>query len=276
MEDIVDGSRRRSAGNRTVDAVKAWIKDNTKVMGLLSSSMEKMQLQGLITCTTAYEMWDNLTRLYEQKSASSKLLFMQKYHEYRMGPNDSVIQHVTNIKTLLSQLRNVGQQLDEIDVIAKILGSLPSKYNILVTAWDSVLPRDQTVKNVYERLLKEENRLITEEEAIGALMTLSKKKDFKRSKNQNSRAKSRNPEKFQGECFYCKKKGYIARDCRKRKRDNIDKVSKRNSESSAFVVSINHNVQSDKCVLSSKSRISFQRTERSLDYRQRCLVSPHL
>lgn len=73
--------------------VKAWVKDNAKGMSLISSSMEKTQLQDLIMCLTANEMWQNLTRMYEQKSASSKLLLMQRYHEYRMGLNDSVVQH---------------------------------------------------------------------------------------------------------------------------------------------------------------------------------------
>jgi hypothetical protein len=70
-------------------------------MSLISSSMERIQLQGLITCTTAHEMWKSLTRIYEQKSASSKLLLMQKYHEYGMGANDTVVQHVTHIKISL-------------------------------------------------------------------------------------------------------------------------------------------------------------------------------
>lgn len=134
LEDLIDGSRPRPPGERTADAVKVWVKDNAKAMSLISTTMERTQLQGLITCTTANEMWQSLIRLYGQKSASSKLLLMQKYHEYRMESSDTVVQHVTHIKNLVSQLRDVGQLIDENDVMAKILGSLPAKYNTLITA----------------------------------------------------------------------------------------------------------------------------------------------
>lgn len=42
-------------------------------MFILSSSMEYSQLQYLITCATAAEMWQKLSAIYEQKSASNKL-----------------------------------------------------------------------------------------------------------------------------------------------------------------------------------------------------------
>ncbi|KMQ84748.1 copia protein [Lasius niger] len=198
--------------------MKTWVKDNAKVMSLISSSIERTQLQGLITCRTANEMWQSLTRMYEQKSASSKLLLMQRYHEYRMGPSDSVVQHVTHIKNLMSQLRDVGQQIDETDIMAKILGSLPAKYNTLITAWDSV--PYQTVGNLLERLIKEKSRMAVEDEATGALAVVgsNKKRGTKNSINHQDGTKTRNGKKFQIECYYCKKKGHMARDCRKKKK----------------------------------------------------------
>lgn len=143
LEDIIDGTRVQPDGERTSQTVKNWIKDNVKAMSLISSSIDRKQLQGLITCTTAMEMWQMLRRLYEQKSASSKLLLMQRYHEYRMNPSDSVVQHITQIQNLVSKIRDTGHRMDETDIMAKILGSLPSKYSTLVTAWDSTGKRSK-------------------------------------------------------------------------------------------------------------------------------------
>ncbi|KAL6427159.1 hypothetical protein ACFW04_008660 [Cataglyphis niger] len=216
-------------------------------MSLISSSMERTRLQNM---PNAYEMWQNLTRMYEQKSASSKLLLMQRYHKYRMAPNDSVVQHVMHIKNLVSQLRDVGQQVDEINIMAKILDSIPAKYNTLVSAWDSVPSANQSAGNLLERLIKEESRMTAEEEATGALAMISsnKKEGPRSSKNRQDGKKTRNGEKFQIECFYYKKKSHMAKDCRKKKRDNKDRNSKRNqNETSALatVISIG-NRQSDK------------------------------
>lgn len=248
LEDLIDGSRLRPAGER-IEAVKAWVKDNAKAMSLISTSMERTQLQDLITCRTAYEMWQNLTRMYEQKSASSKLLLMQRYREYRMAPNDSVVQHVTHIKNLVSQLRDVGQQVDETDIMAKILGSIPAKYNTLVTAWDSIPPANQTVGNLLERLIKKESKMNAEDQFTGALAVVSynKRGGSRNSRNRQDGTKTRNGEKPQIECFYCKKNDHIARDCRKKKRDNKDKSERNQNGNSAFAtLTSTGNRQSDK------------------------------
>ncbi|XP_011351034.1 uncharacterized protein LOC105287218 [Ooceraea biroi] len=145
LEDVVDGTRERPAGDGANAAVKAWIKDNAKAMSLIALS------------------------IYEHRSASGKLLLLQRYHEYRMKPEDSVIQHVTNVQKLASQLKDAGQEVNETDIMAKILGSLPPKYSTLATAWDSVPIAEQSVGVLLERLIKEENRMSEEDSAASAL-----------------------------------------------------------------------------------------------------------
>lgn len=184
LEDLIEDIRERPEGERANATVKTWVKDNAKAMSLISSSMERKQLQGLITCTTAREMWQTLKGIYEQKSASSKLLLMQRYHEYRMSPSDSVVQHVTRVQNLVGQIRDVGQQIDETDVMAKILGSLPSKYSTLVTAWDSVPVNKQRVGILLERLIKEESKLTAEDESSQCFVS-RKWKSAKRKQQQS-------------------------------------------------------------------------------------------
>lgn len=66
-------------------------------------------------------MQDNLISVYEEESASSKLLLRYKFHECRMNPNESVIQHVATIQNFASQSANIGETISEIDNMAKIL-----------------------------------------------------------------------------------------------------------------------------------------------------------
>lgn len=51
-----------------------------------------------------------------------------------MNFNKSIIQYVTTIQNLASQ-KDVREVINEIDIMVKILGTLPPKYNVLVTAW---------------------------------------------------------------------------------------------------------------------------------------------
>lgn len=79
--------------------------------------------------------------------------------------------------------------MSDVAITAKILGSLPSKYNSLITAWDSVDPTQQTLNKLHQRLLKEEARLGTTNEMTNTLatMTLNNKKPQKSAFEQTKK-----------------------------------------------------------------------------------------
>lgn len=91
IQDVVDGTRTMpvtpAGAYAAVQAAhvaqkKQWVRDNAKAMFLISSSMENDQLQCVLTCTSAKTMWEKLSLIHEQKSASKKLGLLQKFHEY--------------------------------------------------------------------------------------------------------------------------------------------------------------------------------------------------
>lgn len=55
-----------------------------------------------------------------------------------MGANDTVMQHIAKIENIAWQLSDIVEKLSDIAINAKILMSLPKKFNLLITAWDSV------------------------------------------------------------------------------------------------------------------------------------------
>ena len=129
---IVDGTVL--AADAAAAAVRAaWEKDNAKAIVLISTSVERAQLQPLVSCTTAKQMWDALCAIDEQKSASNKLYLTQKFHEYRMASGDSMVQHVAKVKNLAQQLRDLDSAVDDTTVMAKILASLSPKYSAFRT-----------------------------------------------------------------------------------------------------------------------------------------------
>ena len=95
---IVTGDRVMPA-DRESEEGKEWIRENAKAMFFISSSMEYNQLEPLLTSITAKQMWDRLVAIHSRKSASNKLMLTQKFHEYRMGPTDSVVQHAQKCRT---------------------------------------------------------------------------------------------------------------------------------------------------------------------------------
>ena len=137
VDDIVDGTRVLAAD--AAAAVRAaWKKDNVKAIVLISTSVQRAQLQPLVSCTTAKQMWDALCAIYEQKSTWNKLYLSRKFHEYRMASGDSMVQHVAKVKNMAQQLRVLGSAVDDTTVMAKILASLSPKYSAFRTVWENM------------------------------------------------------------------------------------------------------------------------------------------
>lgn len=273
IQDVIDGSRVRPE-DTIREAYKIFEKDNAKAMFTIGSSLETKFLRPLLTCTSAKEMWDKLIQIYGQKSASNKLILTQRFHEYKMDLTDSVVEHVAKVQNL-AQLIDVGQAVDNITIMAKIFGSLPSKYNPLKTAWDNVPEIEQTLDKLIERLIKEESRIVADDDSSNALTVAVVKPDkrigkfsvsnkfnsgkkngyrgdqsrsFHTNRGDQSRSHYNNNREDQSKVFHketreyyhCHKRGYIIRDCHKLKREQKEQKEKEESEkesaSTAFVV----------------------------------------
>lgn len=109
----------------------------------------------------------------------------------------------------------------------------------------SVDANNQTFKNLTQRFIKEKAKMNTINEASGALAAMNVKSNKDRRSNQERQKTSWDKQHFKKEvtCFYCQKRGHIAKECRKKKKDwnnynsaEKDKKKDDTSESSAFVV----------------------------------------
>ena len=237
--DIVNGEKPMPQDCQSAEG-KAWIKDNAKAMFFISSSMEYTQLEPLLTSVTAKQMWDKLVAIHSRKSASNKLMLTQKFHEYRMAPTDSVVQHVARVQNMATQLLDLGENLSDTTIMAKVLAGLTAKFSSFQTAWDSVEPERQTIENLQERLLREESRLNADTAEVSAFAAMKvTKTSGEESKTKPKRGKNNRKkiEKKDIECFVFQKKGHFARQCpqRKHNKDKDEDKSEHDSGSSRQV-----------------------------------------
>lgn len=74
---------------------------------------------------------------------------------------------------MAAQLKDVGEAVSEVAIMAQILTSLSSRFNALKTAWDSVEPERQTLQNLQERLVKEETRSLSDDGSMLSKINVS-------------------------------------------------------------------------------------------------------
>ncbi|KYQ60536.1 hypothetical protein ALC60_00404 [Trachymyrmex zeteki] len=65
------------------EAAKGWIKDNAKATFLISSTIDYTQLEYLITCQTAHDMWAKLTSMREpQNQIAEAMIAKPNFHSH--------------------------------------------------------------------------------------------------------------------------------------------------------------------------------------------------
>ncbi|RWS00085.1 uncharacterized protein B4U79_15835 [Dinothrombium tinctorium] len=216
MELFLDGNDLLEVTNGIMKKTEAnaatWDSKNRKAKMFIASKLEYNQLQHVINCSTASEMWLKLQVLNQQKSETSVHLLQQQFFDYKMDPNDSIAAHITKVETLSKQLKELGFEQSETSIITKILCSLPSSYRNVISAWDSTSKDQRTVNELTARLLKEEALLKQWESEISKQDSLLAK--GKRKFKQNDKT-SIEDKKKKSNCGYCKRRGHWWRECRK-------------------------------------------------------------
>src|SRR3954468_2468742 len=93
--------------------------------------------QHLIAKATAKEAWDTLKVLFEGhtrvKQANLQTL-LRNYETLVMGDNESVDAFVSQVVTLVNEIRALGENLTEASVVRRFLRAAPPRYLQIVTA----------------------------------------------------------------------------------------------------------------------------------------------
>lgn len=126
-------------------------------------------------------------------------------------------QHIAKVQNMAANLIDLGETLSDAAIAAKLLASVTTKYSTLQTAWESVDPERQTLENLQARLIREEARLKSGDDASESMMVVSKK-------GQETKKKKRSLKKIL--CFKCHEMGHYVRDCKSEKRGKSESGNK--------------------------------------------------
>ncbi len=139
-----------------VEARMDWQRRDVLARNYLVSTIESQQQRSLINCRTANEMWTRLSAQHLRNAVENQHVLQQRFFEYQYQPDHDIMTHITEVETMASQLSDVEAPASDIQIMTKILCTLPPSYRAFTTAWDSVPATEKTIALLTSRLLKEE------------------------------------------------------------------------------------------------------------------------
>lgn len=208
--------------SRTEENHAVWDKKNIQAKAFLMRGLELDQLKYMSDCTTAAEMWSRLRTVHAEKSDQSAQILLDRFINAKMEDDEKMSDYIAKVTSLAQRLKEMDLEQKQPMIIAKVMGSLPQRYDHVGTAWYTVPKNEQTMDRLTDHLVNEEALLNMRtgegngagSEALsarGGKRPDNKQRDWNKDKQDERRGPWR-----QGKCNYCGFNGHWARECRKR------------------------------------------------------------
>ena len=104
-------------------------------------------------------MWTRLASQHLQNSVHDQHAQQTRFFDYKFKPDHDIMTHVTEIEGMAKHLSDIGAPVTTLQVMAKVISTLPPSFRNFISAWDSVPTDDRTMSILTSRLLKEEGMI---------------------------------------------------------------------------------------------------------------------
>ena len=210
LKAIVDGDI--TINEVPPDQVNLWKeRDAVAKLYIIQSTASHVQ-KHLLSCNTSAAMLQKLKFLYEKDSAHQKNLLMEQLYAYKWDKNIPAIDNAGNVVNVAYQLSNLGQEMNDVAIMSKIVSMLPPALDHFSTAWDSVPAAEKTVDNLIHRLQREEDKLKTlQQEQPSAAFRAEHHRPSRRSNRSHP---YHMPVRMRISCYTCGQQGHSQRECR--------------------------------------------------------------
>ena len=94
---------------------------------------------------------------HARTAADNRLLLLTEFTDYKLQPGHNVTSHVTAIELIWNRLKDIGENIQESQVMSEILSTLPPVYRQFYSVWNNSNPEEgQSVKTPLKKLQEEE------------------------------------------------------------------------------------------------------------------------
>lgn len=182
-----------------------WRKMDDEARAYISLLVADNQLNHVRKATTAKDAWNTLKEYHQKSTLSNKVRLMREICGLKLPDNGDAEAHINSMTELFDKLGALGERLSEKWVVAMLLGSFPRSYDILITALETRPEEDLTLSLVQSKLLEENRKRNGVQDSQGhesALKSTSVQSTSDKRGGHNT------------ECYFCKRRGHLKRDCR--------------------------------------------------------------
>ena len=137
--------------------IEAWHLRDVTARNYIFATLTKAMKQNLYSCETAAAMWTRLDTQYQLRAAENLHLLWQSFYDFTHHVDDDMTTHIQKLTSVSDKLRELGQPLDEMQLVKKALATLPEKFRVVRSVWASVPLNERTIDNLLQRLRSEEN-----------------------------------------------------------------------------------------------------------------------
>ena len=141
------------------EQIESWNQRDTLASNYIYATVTEKMRDYLINCETSCEMWLRLATKFTQRSAANKGQLWTQFYEYKFVLESDILANITAIENLARQLKDLEENITEIQITNKIVSVLPQHYGHFKLCWDNLDEEQQTTDLLTTRLLSEERRI---------------------------------------------------------------------------------------------------------------------
>ena len=205
---------------------EAWDKADLKAMSSIELHLSNEVTYNIMEETTFKGTWDMLEKLYMGKTLSNKLFLKNHLYNLRMEEGDDLMEHLKVFNRCINDLLRVEVKYEEEDKALLLLRSLPASFKHFRTTLmfgKETLRFEEVVQDIISHVkMNKSSGVDVKSEGLLAKGPTEQRGRSKEKEKESGRSKSKS--RGAVECYYCKKKGHIKKNCRKLKADQEKKA----------------------------------------------------
>lgn len=208
-------------------------KKDTKCKSQIVQRIADSHLEYAKNKLTAFDIWMELRNVFERRGVASQLLLRKKLLLMKFKPSaESLSSHFLKFESLVRELKSTGANMEETDIVCHLLLTMPSEYDVIVTALETLSKESLTLSFVKNRLLDEESK----RKGTGKSMKNEAQHStaFTSSTNENGKnTRDTGNKQFNYRCYNCGAYGHRRSECKKPKQQPEGNRHYKNKEKQA-------------------------------------------